>query len=65
VGPPQNSGRFNTREQKQEVYVFGHESAWSIYSERLQKAADALVSAGYATSTVNRDIGALGHQPAI
>jgi integrase len=39
---------------------FGHESAWSISSERLQKAADALVEAGYATSTVNRDVGALG-----
>jgi integrase len=42
------------------VHGFGHESAWSISSERLQKAADALVEAGYATSTVNRDIGALG-----
>jgi integrase len=42
------------------VHGFGHESAWSISSERLQKAADALVAAGYATSTVNRDIGALG-----
>ena len=44
---------------------FGHESAWSICSEQLQKAADALVAAGYATSTVNRDISALGHKPAI
>jgi integrase len=42
------------------VHGFGHESAWSISSERLQKAADALVEAGYVTSTVNRDIGALG-----
>ena len=42
------------------VHGFGHESAWSISSERLQKAADALVESGYATSTVNRDIGALG-----
>lgn len=42
------------------VHGFGHESAWSISSERLQKAADALVEVGYATSTVNRDIGALG-----
>jgi integrase len=42
------------------VHGFGHESAWSISSERLQKAADALVEAGYETSTVNRDIGALG-----
>ena len=42
------------------VNGFGHESAWSISSERLQKAADALVEVGYATSTVNRDIGALG-----
>jgi integrase len=42
------------------VHGFGHESAWSISSERLQKAADALVEAGYANSTVNRDIGALG-----
>lgn len=42
------------------VHGFGHELAWSISSERLQKAADALVEAGYATSTVNRDIGALG-----
>ena len=42
------------------VHGFGHESAWSISSERLQKAADALVAAGYATSTVNRDVGALG-----
>ena len=42
------------------VHGFGHESAWSISSERLQKAADALVEAGYASSTVNRDIGALG-----
>ena len=39
------------------VHGFGHESAWSISSERLQKAADALVEAGYATSTINRDIG--------
>ena len=42
------------------VHGFGHESAWSISSERLQKAGDALVEAGYVTSTVNRDIGALG-----
>ena len=42
------------------VHGFGHESAWSISSERLQKAAEALVESGYATSTVNRDIGALG-----
>jgi integrase len=42
------------------VHGFGHESAWSISSERLQKAADAMVEVGYATSTVNRDIGALG-----
>ena len=42
------------------VHGFGHESAWSISSERLQLAAEALVEAGYATSTVNRDIGALG-----
>ena len=42
------------------VHGFGHESAWSISSERLQKAADALVEVGYANSTVNRDIGALG-----
>ena len=42
------------------VHGFGHESAWSISSERLQKAAEALVEVGYATSSVNRDIGALG-----
>jgi len=42
------------------VYGFGHESAWLISSIRLQKAAEALINSGYASSTVNRDIGALG-----
>jgi integrase len=42
------------------VLGFGHESAWAISSERLKNAAQALIDAGYAFSSVNRDIGALG-----
>ena len=42
------------------VNGFGAECAWSISSERLQSAAQALIDYGYACSSVNRDIGAIG-----
>ncbi len=42
------------------LHGFGQESAWSVSGERLKNAAQALIDAGYAPSSVNRDIGALG-----
>lgn len=40
--------------------AFGHLSAWSITSERLEAAAQAMVDHGYQPSTANRDLSSLG-----
>lgn len=40
--------------------AFGHESAWSITSERLELSAEAMLNHGYAPATANRDLSALG-----
>jgi hypothetical protein len=41
------------------VNGFGAECAWSISSERLQSAAQALIDYGYACSSFNREIWAI------
>lgn len=40
--------------------AFGAESAWGIKSEQLEVAAQAMVEAGYKSSSVNRDLSSLG-----
>lgn len=45
---------------KKWTQAFGEESAWSITSETLELAAQALVDHGYAPATANRDLSALG-----
>jgi integrase len=40
--------------------AFGPLSAWSITTEQIHAAAEAMINAGYKASTVNRDVSALG-----
>jgi integrase len=40
--------------------AFGQESAWTITSERLEVAAQAMLEHGYAPATANRDLSTLG-----
>jgi integrase len=45
---------------KKWLEAFGHESAWTISSERLEVAAQAMLEHGYAPASVNRDLSTLG-----
>lgn len=40
--------------------AFGHLSAWTITSEQLEAAAQAMREHGYAGATVNRDVSSIG-----
>lgn len=42
------------------VDAFGQEGAWTLTSERLEVAAQAMVEHGYAPATANRDLSSLG-----
>ncbi|WP_156373198.1 site-specific integrase [Pseudorhodoferax sp. Leaf267] len=42
------------------VAAMGHFSAWTVTSEQLETAAQAMLDHGYKTSAVNRDLSALG-----
>lgn len=45
---------------KKWLKAFGNRSAWSLTSEELEAAAQAMVEHGYAPATANRDLSALG-----
>jgi integrase len=45
---------------KKWIDAFGSISAWDITSEQLDTAAQAMLAHGYKTSTINRDLSALG-----
>jgi integrase len=40
--------------------AFGQTSAWDVTSEQLERAAEAMIEAGYRPATVNRDLSAMG-----
>lgn len=45
---------------KKWIEAFGSTSAWSVTTEQLETAAQAMLAHGYKASTVNRDLSALG-----
>lgn len=45
---------------KKWVSAFGSESAWSLTSEQLEVAAQAMIDHGYSPASANRDLSALG-----